>query len=162
MQSSTKLTFREFKPGDELAFRELNEAWIRRYFALEEKDKQTFADPQSKIIDHGGHIYFAILNEEQIGCCALLPMSPGEFEVAKMAVSEKLQRGGIGRGLLKYVIQQAQQLGATRLYLETNHTLLPAIALYKQLGFEAVPTERVVASPYERADVHMELFLPQL
>lgn len=54
-------------------------------------------------------------------------------------------------------IAKAREIGATRLYIETNHTLTPAIRLYRAHGFEELPPERIVASPYARADVFMEL-----
>ena len=34
----SEVTIREFEPGDEGAFRTLNEEWILRYFAIEAKD----------------------------------------------------------------------------------------------------------------------------
>ena len=85
-------------------------------------------------------------------------MSPGEFEVAKMAVTESFQGAGIGRRLLEKVVAEARASGAHRLYLETNRKLAPAIRLYESLGFRHIPPERVVPSPYARANVYMELY----
>ena len=53
-------------------------------------------------------------------------------------------------------IALAERIGATRLYLETNHTLTGAIALYESMGFRPLPKERVRPSHYSRADVFME------
>jgi putative acetyltransferase len=156
----TEVTIREFKPGDEADFRRLNEEWIVRYFALEPKEKVLLANPQATILDTGGRIFLAHRNGQAIGCCALLAMGPREFEVAKMAVTESMRRNGIGRQLLEKTITEARALGAHRLYLETNKTLAGAIRLYESLGFRHVPAERVVPSPYARADVYMELYLP--
>ncbi len=155
----TELTIREFLPGDEIAFYRLNEEWIRRHFVMESKDEATLADPQSKILDHGGRILFAVYDGEIVGCCALLAMRPGEFEVAKMAVAESSRRLGVGRRLLTQTIEVAREAGAKRLYLETNHTLTGAIRLYESVGFRHLPPERVTPSPYARADVFMELDL---
>ena len=154
---TTEVSVREFTPGDESSFRKLNEAWITRYFALEPKDEIIFADPQSSILDMGGRIFFAVSQGEVVGCCALVAIGPGEFELAKMAVSESHQRAGIGRLLLQNIIVEARTSGAKRLYLETNRALTPAIKLYQSLGFRQLPPERVIASPYARADVFMEL-----
>jgi putative acetyltransferase len=153
------LTIREFQAGDEVAFRRLNEEWIVREFVLEPKDQYSLADPQGTILDRGGRIFFAVRDGETVGCCALVAMSQGEFEVAKMAVTLTAQGGGVGRQLLEKVVQEATTSGATRLYLETNHKLTPALRLYEAVGFRRVPPERVVASPYARADVFMELWL---
>jgi putative acetyltransferase len=155
-----ELKIREFKPGDELAFRLLNEEWITREFVLEPKDVYALSNPQATILDRGGRIFFAIQNGETVGCCALVAMTPGEFEVAKMAVTQACQGTGIGRRLLQAVVDEARTSGATRLYLETNHKLTPAIHLYEAVGFSRLPPDRVVPSPYARADVSMELSFP--
>ena len=157
----TELAIREFQPGDEAAFRELNEEWIVRYFALEPKETELLADPQGLVLDRGGRIFFAIRDGRPVGCCALLAMGPGEFEVAKMAVTESCRRAGIGRQLLQHVIAEARASGAHRLYLETNQKLVGAIRLYESLGFRHLPPERVVPSVYARANVYMELFIGQ-
>lgn len=154
-----ELTIREFAAGDEIAFRRLNEEWIIRYFALEPKDEYTLADPRGTILDGGGRIFFAVRHGETVGCCALLAMGPGEFEVAKMAVTESSQGIGAGRRLLERAIAEARASGATRLYLETNRKLVAAIRLYESLGFRHLLPERVVPSPYARAEVFMELHL---
>lgn len=156
-----KVIIREFQTGDETAFRTLNEAWIVAHFQLEEKDRATLGDPQRYILDKGGHIYFAVEDAtgEILGCCALYPLERGSFEVAKMAVAESRRGQGIGRQLLRGVVAAARALGATRLYLETNHTLLNAIALYRSEGFEHLAAEDVKPSPYARANVFMEQYL---
>lgn len=158
-KSNVAVLVRQFRPGDEAAFRRLNEEWIRRYFVLESKDEESFNDPQGKILDRGGQIFFAVLEEVIVGCCGLVAIGTGEFEVVKMAVAESCQGAGIGRYLLEQTVAAARESGATRLYLETNRKLGPAIRLYESVGFRELPAERVVASPYARASVYMELFL---
>jgi len=86
-------------------------------------------------------------------------MGPGEFEVAKMAVTPRARGAGVGRFQLEAVVAAARTAGVKRLYLETNHALTPAIRLYEGVGFVKVPEERVVTSPYARADVFMEMWL---
>jgi GNAT superfamily N-acetyltransferase len=158
-ESAIEVSIREFIHGDERAFRELNEAWIGKYFVLEPKDVSTLADPKRNILDHGGHIYLAVRQGEVIGCCTLVAIGPNEFEIGKMSVAEPYRRGGVGRQLLDKVISEARRLGARRLYLETNAKLTPAIRLYEAVGFRHIPSERVVPSPYARANVYMELSL---
>jgi GNAT superfamily N-acetyltransferase len=147
---------RTFHAGDEIDFRRLNLAWIEKYFGAEAKDLQAFEDPQSKIVDMGGEIFIATIDEIAVGCVALLKLSDGEFEVAKMATDERYQRRGIGRSLMDAAIQWAHAHRARRLYLETNHTLDAAQRLYASVGFQRIPPQ---PSPYKRADVFMELLL---
>jgi GNAT superfamily N-acetyltransferase len=153
-----ELVIRNFQPGDEEAFRLLNEEWISRYFQLEDKDRETLNHPE-KILNAGGQIVMALLGEERVGCCALIPIGTDEYEIAKMTVTDKYRGRGFGRAVLAGTIAEARRMGASRLYLETNSSLTPAITLYESLGFCHLPPERIVPSPYARADVYMELFL---
>jgi GNAT superfamily N-acetyltransferase len=157
----SRLFIRSFRPEDSVHFRRLNEEWITQYFRLEEKDSQSLNDPSQYILSPGGYIGMAFVDEDAVGCCALIPLEEATFEVAKMAVTPAWQGRGLGRKLLEHVIREARQLQAKRLYLETNSRLRPAIRLYESLGFRHLAADRVIPSPYQRADVYMELFLEQ-
>ncbi len=157
MAPELDLEIREFRPGDEAAFQALNEEWIGRYFVLEPKDIESICNPRKKILDPGGKIFLAVQGGRPVGCCALLAMGPGEYEVAKMAVTQACQGSGIGRRLLARTVEEGRKLGARRLYLETNQMLTPAIHLYESAGFRHLPPERIIPSPYARANVYMEL-----
>lgn len=143
----------DFEPGHAGAFHRLNEAWISKYFVIEAKDLEVLLEPQAKIIDKGGRIFMALKDGEPVGCAALLKMTDGGYEVAKMTVSEHLRGSGLGRRLMQRCIDAGAEMGATRLYLETNSSLGPALGLYRAMGFrDLAPTE----TPYVRADVFME------
>ena len=154
---SEELEIRPFRAGDGAAFRRLNEDWIERHFGMEEMDRKTLGDPEGKILARGGHIFMMMDGETAVGCCALIPVRPGVFEVAKMTVAEAYRGRGLGRKVLAHTIAQGKALGAASLYLETNDTLRDAIHLYEELGFRHLPPERVTPSPYARANVYMEL-----
>ena len=134
------------------AFKALNEAWIARYFTLEPKDREVLDDPQGQIIAKGGHIFMALHDGESVGCAALLKMGDGGYEVAKMTVSEALRGSGLGRRLMQHCIDAGAALGATRLYLETNSGLAPALGLYRAMGFRDLASARTA---YVRVDVFM-------
>ena len=143
----------EFRPEHAAAFRALNEAWIAKYFTLEAKDHEVLGDPQGQIIARGGRIFMALADGEAVGCVALLKMADGGYEVAKMTVSETLRGSGLGRRLMETCIAAGAANGAPRLYLETNSSLAPALALYRATGFRDLePAD----TPYVRADVFME------
>ena len=143
----------EFEPSHAEAFRLLNEAWISKYFVIEPKDQEVLNDPQGKIVDQGGRVFMALQGGVAVGCVALLKMDDGGYEVAKMTVSEDLRGSGLGRLLMRRCIDAGAELGAKRLYLETNSSLAPAIGLYRAMGFkDLAPAE----TPYVRADVFME------
>ncbi len=147
-----------YQPSYQLAFKQLNEQWISTYFTMEEADYQSLDHPQTYIIDKGGYIFMALYKKEPVGTCALIKMDHPEydFELAKMAVSPKVQGKRIGFKLGQVVIQQARSIGANKLYLESNKILTPALRLYKKLGFTDVIGQ---PSPYARCNVQMELSL---
>jgi putative acetyltransferase len=152
----SQLHFRTFRPGDEEPFRRLNEDWISRYFAIEPEDAAILADPHRHILASGGQICVAESDGAVIGCCALVAMAPGEYELAKMTVSEAARGNGVGRQLLEFAIAVARQMGARRLYLESNKRAAAAVHLYEELGFRHL-AEPAHASKFARADVFMEL-----
>jgi GNAT superfamily N-acetyltransferase len=147
---------RVYRPEDAVAFRELNEAWIRKYFAMEEHDREMLGDPEGYIRRRGGEIVMAFVEGRAVGCCALILVRPGVFELAKMAVSEELRGRGVGRRVLEAAVEQARGMGASLLVLATNSKLENAVHLYESVGFRHLPPE---PSPYVRADVFMEMVL---
>jgi len=143
----------EFEPHHAPAFKALNEAWISKYFVLEAKDREVLDDPQGKILAKGGRIFMAIQGGEAVGCVALLKMADGGYEIAKMTVSETLRGSGLGRQLMDRCIAAGADDGVPRLYLETNSSLAPALALYRATGFKDLAPAK---TEYARADVFME------
>jgi len=149
----------DFQPEHAAAFKALNVAWISKLFAVEAKDLEVLDAPTAKIIDKGGHIVMAIDGAEPVGCCALMLLPDGGFEVAKMAVADSHKGQGIGNGLMQACVDKARAVGAPRLYLETNSSLAPALAVYQRHGFVEITDPARTVSPYARADVWMELVL---
>ena len=94
-------------------------------------------DPQGQILTQGGRIYFIERAGEAVGCCALMAMDDGGFEVIKMTVAEAARGAGLGRLLLQACIDRARLSGAPRLYLETNSGLGPALASVAPSGLKA-------------------------
>jgi GNAT superfamily N-acetyltransferase len=135
-------------------FKALNEEWITQYFVMEEADHQSLGNPQGYIIDRGGYILMARYKGEIVGTCALINEGDGIFELAKMAVSPKVQGLKIGKLLGKAAIQKARDAAAIKLYLVSNRKLETALNLYKKLGFTEVPMS---PSLYARADIKMEI-----
>lgn len=138
-------------------FETLNMAWIEKYFVAETHDVEQLSNPEEYIINQGGQIAFAIYNEKVVGTCALINTGKDEFELAKMAVSTAFQGMQIGSRLCAYTIEKAKEMGAKRIWLESNRKLKPAISLYLKLGFKEIPID--TATPYARADIRMEYLI---
>ena len=149
----------EFEPRHAEAWRTLNEAWIRRWFVIEPKDRQALDDPQGVVLAKGGRIFMAEGDEGAVGCVALVPMADGGYEVAKMAVAEPARGAGLGRELMQRCVEAGRAAGAPRLYLETNARLAPALSLYRAFGFQEIAKGAAPPSDYQRCDVWMELRL---
>ncbi len=144
-----------FRPELAAAFRQLNLDWIERLFAVEPPDRKVLDDPQSAIIASGGMIFFVLDGERPVGTVAMIFVSPGRYELAKMAVANSHQRRGIGEVLGTAGIDWARQQGAHTIFLQTNSRLDGAIRLYQRLGFRHAADPD--PSDYARADVYMEL-----
>lgn len=130
-----------------------------RYFAIEAKDRQIFADPEGQILAGGGAIFFVEIGGRPVGCCALIRMDAQTFELAKMAVTAGHQGQGLSKLLMTACIERARSEGAERVYLETNTRLRPAISLYRSFGFVDVEMTAAPPSEYARVDAWMELRL---
>ncbi|MEH3114248.1 bifunctional helix-turn-helix transcriptional regulator/GNAT family N-acetyltransferase [Pedobacter terrae] len=157
-RDGAKVEIVAYKPEYQEVFRSLNVEWISRYFKMEESDYKALDDPQGYILDKGGFILVAQYDGEPLGVCALIKINDGEydFELAKMAVSPKAQGKNIGFILANAIIDKARSLGASKIYLESNTILKPAINLYHKLGFQKVAGK---PTPYARCNIQMELSL---
>lgn len=138
------------------AFRTLNEEWITSYFQMEEADYKALDNPKEYILDKGGKIFVALYENEPVGVCALIKMNDPDYdyELAKMAVSPRIQGKSIGWLLGQAVLNAAKGLGASNVYLESNTSLKPAINLYHKLGFNKVVGR---STPYARCNIQMEV-----
>ncbi|MCC9065727.1 bifunctional helix-turn-helix transcriptional regulator/GNAT family N-acetyltransferase [Flavobacterium piscisymbiosum] len=145
-----------FEPQYLEAFKSLNIQWISTYFEMEEADYKALDNPEEYILNKGGKILVALYRNEPVGVCALIKMKDSnyDFEMAKMAVSPKAQGKNIGFLLGQAIVNTARELGASKIYLESNTILKPAINLYYKLGFQKVYG---LATPYKRCNIQMEL-----
>lgn len=146
----------DYSPEFQDDFKRLNYEWINKYFQVEEADDRSLNHPDEKILQPGGHIYLARLTDEIVGTCALIKINNDTYELAKMAVAEKERDKGIGWLLGQAAISKARDLGAKKVYLESNTILEPAMRLYQKLGFKKIVGQD---SAYERCNIQMELKL---
>jgi ribosomal protein S18 acetylase RimI-like enzyme len=137
-------------------FYNLNVEWLEKYFYVEPYDKKVLSNPKEYIIDNGGFIFFAKHEEEIVGTVALINQT-NFFELSKMAVSPKHHGLKIGQKLMDYCIDFARRKEWKSITLYSHRTLVPAINLYKKVGFKEVEVEK--NSHYERADIKMILEL---
>ena len=154
MTQAADIRIVDYRPDHADAWVSLNEYWILDGgYVIEPKDRLVLDDPEAAILSRGGAIFIAEQDGEAIGCCSLMAMADGGYEVAKMAVDALAQGLGLGRRLLEACEARARAAGASRLYLETNSAQTHAIALYRRFGFVDLPAQ---PTPYARCNVWME------
>jgi ribosomal protein S18 acetylase RimI-like enzyme len=147
----------EYKSEHQPYFEKLNRAWIEKYFEMEEVDRFVLEQPEKAILENGGVIFMASCNGIMAGTVALIKEHADVFEFAKMAVDENFRRKGIAEKLSNAAVKKAMELGARKIILYSQTILVPALSLYKKIGFVQVPIDH--QSPYKRPDVKMEMEL---
>lgn len=148
-----KIEIINFAEGLEEPIKTLNYEWLEKYFKIEESDIRSLSNPKEEIIDKGGFIFYAKLNDEIVGTCSLLQKNDTIFEIGKMAVSENAQGHRIGTLLLEHCLNFAKDHQIKTLILYSNTQLAPAIHLYRKYGFYEIEMEKGL---YERANIKME------
>lgn len=144
-----------YKPEHQPAFESLNRAWIEKYFWIEPIDLEVLQHPDQKILEAGGEILLAVVDNQAVGVVALKRVDETIFEFTKMAVDETHQGKKIGERLAIAAITQARDKNAAKIILYSNTKLVAAINLYRKLGFVEVDLD----GPYKRSDIKMELTL---
>lgn len=148
-----RISIEKYRPEYKADFIRLNTEWITTYFRLEESDLQALNHVEEYIINSGGQVFFALLDDEVVGCCALIYHPENKtYELAKMAVSPTVQGLGIGRRLGENLLNYAKEQGVRQIFLEGNTAMEASIVLYKKLGFVEVPIEHAA---YDRCNIMM-------
>ncbi len=148
-----------YRPAYKRHFRQLNELWLSELFSVEDGDRRLLDDPAGRIVRRGGAVFFALVDDEVAGTCALLRHRDQTWELAKMAVAPAWRRRGLGRRLTLAAIERAREAGASRLWLRTSPRLREAGRLYRSLGFRRVRRHPFPDDTYLRETIVMVLDL---
>lgn len=138
-------------------FDRLNREWLGRDLPMEPHDRVMITKPEAEIIARGGQVLFARIDREIVGTAAILAHAPGEYEIAKMAVTKRRRGGGIGRHLALAAIAWAREQGAKTILIATSPKLERALALYRAMGFVDVTPDPVWKRQYRRKTIFMRL-----
>jgi ribosomal protein S18 acetylase RimI-like enzyme len=148
-----ELTILDYKPEHQPWFEKFNRDWIEEFFTLEPLDIKVLKNPDQFILATGGAIIMASVDREIAGTVGLRYLEPGIFEFTKMAVDKKFRGLKIGQALADAAILKAKALGAAKIILYSNTRQVPAIALYRKLGFVEIHNDGL----YQRGNIKMEL-----
>ena len=160
------VTTRLYQASDRQAFIDLNRDWIEEYFvALEESDREQLEELEASILDKGGRIIVATIDDRVVGTGAILPPphDPGDgrkwLEIVKMAARKDVRGQGIGQAVMDALIAEGRSMEADAIWLETNADLKAAIRLYERSGFRHLGSDDLWPTAYARCNVQMVLEL---
>src|SRR5690606_18292096 len=69
---------------------------------------------------------------------AILSFTVDEAHLLNICIAPSFQRAGLGRRVLDFIVDRAQQGGAKKLFLEVRASNEPAVLLYESSGFREV------------------------
>jgi ribosomal-protein-alanine N-acetyltransferase len=109
----------------------------RDYPAIARIQSRCPETPQWPLGDYSNYpLLVALLGDKTAGFCSWRQAAPDEAEILNIAVDPSCRRQGIASALLSAVCDEAS--GA--IFLEVAEPNLPAIALYRKLGWESTGT----------------------
>jgi DNA-binding MarR family transcriptional regulator/GNAT superfamily N-acetyltransferase len=85
-----------------------------------------------------GLLLIARLREEPVGCGGLKFHKNNIADLKRMWIAPRVRGLGLGKRLLLTLEQSAREMGVTILHLETNRSLIEAIQMYRQNGYQEV------------------------
>ncbi|MGB4585718.1 MAG: GNAT family N-acetyltransferase, partial [Rectinemataceae bacterium] len=150
-----RLSYRKAKPADMDGIRGL----IREYMdsmalnlCFQGIDEELTSLP-GKYSEPEGAIIVAEAGGALCGCVALKKIGEGICEMKRLFVKDAFKGKGIGRELVRRIIDEGRSKGYRFMRLDTLESMKPALALYRSFGFSE--TAAYVYNPLEGA-VYME------
>jgi GNAT superfamily N-acetyltransferase/DNA-binding MarR family transcriptional regulator len=91
-----------------------------------------------ELLPPAGVFLLATLNAEPVGCGAVKLHREAPAEIKRVWVADTVRGLGLGRRLLGALERYAADRGRTAVRLDTNRTLVEAIALYRSAGYSEI------------------------
>jgi DNA-binding MarR family transcriptional regulator/GNAT superfamily N-acetyltransferase len=119
---------------------------VSQYFAeLDRRFPQGF-DAAGALADDAktmsaDHSVFVVATSDgaPVACGGVRELEPGVGEIKRMWVHDGWRGAGLGSRLLRHLEAISARLGHRLVRLDTNGTLLEAIAMYERAGYRAIP-----------------------
>ncbi|MGY2875912.1 DNA-binding MarR family transcriptional regulator/predicted N-acetyltransferase YhbS [Marmoricola sp. URHA0025 HA25] len=135
---------------------------VGRYFAeLDQRFPGGFdrgdasASDTAAMTPPAGVFVVATSDGEAVACGGVQQIAPHVGEVKRMWVHADWRGAGLGSRMLGHLEDRARELGHRQVNLDTNSTLVEAIAMYQRAGYR--PVERYNDNPYAEAFFAKEL-----
>jgi len=97
-----------------------------------------------------GALLIARFESDAAGCVALRPLDAHRGEMKRLYVRPAYRKSGLGKALVKAVINAARRIGYRELRLDTLASMTSAQALYRRLGFAEIPPYNTAHLPGTR------------
>jgi len=148
---------RTVPPNDPIAV-----AAVGRYFAELDRrfpsgfDPGNAADSDAAAMSGDAGVFVVATSDgEPVACGGVQAIAPRTGEIKRMWVHPDWRGAGLGSRMLRHLEDCARDLGHRRVHLDTNGTLVEAIAMYGKAGYQ--PVERYNDNPYAQAWFAKEL-----
>jgi [ribosomal protein S18]-alanine N-acetyltransferase len=89
-----------------------------------------------------GYVCRVVTVAEQVLGYGVMSVGAGEAHILNLCISEMYRCRGVGKRLLRYLIERATAAGMNEAFLEVRPSNVAAIRLYLALGFEQVGMRR--------------------
>ncbi len=129
-------------PGG-LTIRAMREADVAEVVGIE---RSSYPFPWTEGIFHDclrvAYLCRVAVQDQRITGYAVMSMGAGEAHILNLCVREENRRAGVGRALIHYLLEQAENAGMVEALLEVRPTNAIAKVLYQSLGFEQIGMRR--------------------
>ena len=133
-----------------LEYLQFVEAYLGQDLSFQGTEKE-FADfPQTY-----DALFLARLDSMPVAACGVKPFRPGICELKRLYCRPAARGHGLGQKLCEAAITSARALGYGYIYLDTDHGLTHANAVYEDLGFQDI--EKYYDNPMDSRFMGLEL-----
>jgi ribosomal-protein-alanine N-acetyltransferase len=106
-----------------------------------------------------GYCCWVVGRDDDVEAYGIMQVAVSEAHVLNLCVEPVAHGQGVGRAMLRCLLQVARDHGADNAYLEVRPTNEHALALYRSEGFRTVGTRR---GYYPSEDGREDAFVPSL
>ncbi|HKT71365.1 MAG TPA: ribosomal protein S18-alanine N-acetyltransferase [Steroidobacteraceae bacterium] len=89
-----------------------------------------------------GYVCRVVTVDKQVAAYGVMSIGAGEAHILNLCVREASRCQGIGRRLLRYLLERGTAAGMSEAFLEVRPSNTTAIRLYLSMGFEQVGMRR--------------------
>jgi len=133
----------QFAHAAELTIRVMHDADVAEVIGIE---RASYQFPWTEGIFHDclrvSYLCRVAVQGQHIVGYAVMSMGAGEAHILNLCVREESRRAGVGRQLIRYLLDQAEAAGMLEAFLEVRPSNAIAIRLYQSLGFSQIGGRR--------------------